>query len=169
MPQRLSELTEQQKRCLRFVHQGLTSKEIALQLATTSGVIDNYIQAAVQKLGALNRREAARLLAAKEETMVQQLHLQPEPLADPPKSATLDLSPPEPELVAVPDPHRNNTGKLTGLWSKVWSWLLHHIGGPPHDLSKAETFRSILWTALATTGVLACIITVSAWLNYRAS
>ncbi|NWK94348.1 LuxR family transcriptional regulator [Sphingobium lactosutens] len=169
MPQRLAELTEQQKRCLRFVHQGLTSKEIALRLATTPGVIDNYVQAAVQKLGALNRREAARLLAAMEEPVVQQLHLQPEPLAEPPKSATLDVSPPMPERVAKPDAQRGVRGSLTGLWIAVWTWFLHHIGGPPHDLNKAETIRSILWTALATTGVLACIITVSAWLNYKAT
>lgn len=59
-------LSEQQKACLRLVHQGLRTKEIApiVQLAPAS--IDTYIRQAMIQLGTRDRREAARILVQSE-------------------------------------------------------------------------------------------------------
>ena len=61
-------LSEQQKACLRLVHRGLRTKEIApiVQLAPAS--IDTYIRQAMIQLGTRDRREAARMLVEFEAT-----------------------------------------------------------------------------------------------------
>lgn len=156
MAQRGAELTEQQRRCLEYVHQGLTSKEIARQLSTTAGVIDNYILTASQKLGAANRREAARMLAAMQQDVVQRLHVQPEAVAEPQKSTDVEQMPADPE---TPEP-------MDRSWAwRTLIWLAHRIGGPRHDLNRLHTLRAILWTALTTSGILAAMITTGYWLN----
>ena len=56
-------LTNGQIECLRFVRDGLSSKEIALRLGRQKAAIDDRIERAVAALGAENRKTAARWLA----------------------------------------------------------------------------------------------------------
>lgn len=124
MPQ-MAELSEQQKKCLRLVGQGLTSKEIAPLLNTTPGVVDNYINAAMGKMGLTNRREAARVLSEQENPMVQQLHMQPEAIAQP----------------SLPDDNGSRIGE--GHWRFATLLGLPPIGGRHNDLKKGQRLLAI--------------------------
>lgn len=68
-------LSEGQKVCLRLVARGMSSKEIAQQIGLSHQTVDTYVKGALPKLGASNRREAARLFAALEHS--QKLEPQP--------------------------------------------------------------------------------------------
>jgi DNA-binding CsgD family transcriptional regulator len=76
-PSLFETLSPRERDCLRLVAQGLTSKMIAARLAPagddpaarlSTHTVDGYIKTAVGKLGAADRRDAARLLAAHEGT-----------------------------------------------------------------------------------------------------
>ena len=60
-------LSMRQSDCLRLVAEGFTSKEIARELGISPSTVDNHIKAAVDRLGARNRTDAARLVATREE------------------------------------------------------------------------------------------------------
>jgi DNA-binding CsgD family transcriptional regulator len=62
-PDRIAQLTEQQRRCLRLVFAHLTSKEISPHLGMEPASVDQQIKSAVRVLGASDRRAAARMLA----------------------------------------------------------------------------------------------------------
>lgn len=140
---RVSELTEQQKKCLRFVYEGLTSKQIAPILETTPGVVDNYINAALSKLAITSRREAARILIAHEKDMVQQLHLQSETLA---------------ETIEAPD-QQGRVG-VEDL-SLVSLFNLPPVGGEENDLPISQRILALsrigLFAALAVLGATVII------------
>lgn len=53
-------LTERQRQCMELVDQGYSSKQIARSLGISPSTVDNHIHAAVVKLGATTRQEAAR-------------------------------------------------------------------------------------------------------------
>jgi DNA-binding CsgD family transcriptional regulator len=57
-------LSEGQKTCLRLVARGMSSKEIARETGLRPQTVDTYLKAALSRLDAPNRREAARMLAA---------------------------------------------------------------------------------------------------------
>lgn len=59
-------LTESQKICLRHVARGLTSKEIALETGLSPQTVDTYLKSAMARLGAENRRDAARRMLESE-------------------------------------------------------------------------------------------------------
>jgi DNA-binding CsgD family transcriptional regulator len=61
------ELTPRERECLILVGRGRSSKEIALELHIAPKTVDKYVEIAVQKLRASNRREAARVLADREQ------------------------------------------------------------------------------------------------------
>lgn len=61
-------VSPRQRECLRLVYRRRTSKEIALELGLGIGTVDTYIGEAVAALRARNRRHAAELLHASEET-----------------------------------------------------------------------------------------------------
>lgn len=63
---RVARLSERQTAILRLVHQHLQSKEIARHLGIGRRTVDKHIAAAMLHLGAANRRDAARALAATE-------------------------------------------------------------------------------------------------------
>jgi DNA-binding CsgD family transcriptional regulator len=67
-PDRISQLTEQQRLCLQLVYSHLTSKEIAWHLGMEPVSIDQDIKAAVRVLGARDRRDAAQILAEHEKS-----------------------------------------------------------------------------------------------------
>jgi DNA-binding CsgD family transcriptional regulator len=60
-------LSEGQKNCLRLVAKGMSSKEIAKETGLTPQTVDTYVKASISRLGASNRREAARALLAWEQ------------------------------------------------------------------------------------------------------
>jgi DNA-binding CsgD family transcriptional regulator len=63
----IDRLTPTQKFCLRMVLLRHSSKDIARELDSSPHTIDNHIKAAVARLGAENRFEAARMLSEYEE------------------------------------------------------------------------------------------------------
>ena len=56
-------LSDGQKACLRLVGRGHSSKEIAIATKLSPQTVDTYIKVAIARLGAQNRRDAARILA----------------------------------------------------------------------------------------------------------
>lgn len=60
---------------------GLSSKEIAIELGLSPQTVDTYLKVAIGRLGAANRRDAARRFAALEES--QKSGSQSRPVAEP--------------------------------------------------------------------------------------
>jgi len=60
--QQVYALSLRQRQCMTLVAKGFTSKEIAKDLALSPSTVDNHIRAVVDRLGAANRIEAARLI-----------------------------------------------------------------------------------------------------------
>lgn len=108
-------LSESQKTCLRLVGRGMVSKEIAIETGLSPQTVDTYIKIAINRLGASDRRDAARIRARWE--------------------ASQDLgSPPGGVAVAA-----IATDQETAAGGRGWSdWLLPPpVGGRPNDLSPA--------------------------------
>lgn len=82
---RIAQLTPRERDCLRLVGRALSSKEIAIELGLSPFTVDEYIRSAVAKIGARNRREAARLLDLEERSKSPPEKLGDEPprLAEP--------------------------------------------------------------------------------------
>lgn len=160
MPGTINELTDSQKRCLDLAARHLTSKQIAIETGLSPMTVDQYFSRAAAVLGVTNRREAVRIyLELLAELPFKEPEFKPEAVV--PLSNLTEQKPPQAEA----DPAKHSW--LT-ICSKALRKLTGYFGGAPHDLNKLETIRAILWTALIATGVLTSIITVSAWLNYRA-
>ena len=68
----LTLLTPRERDCLRLVGRGLQTKEIAVALGLAPDTVDEYIGTARLKLGAANRRIAARQLLAAEGLVLPQ-------------------------------------------------------------------------------------------------
>ncbi len=153
-------LSDVQKRCLTLVALNRTSKEIAIEVGLSPMTVDQYLSRATAMLGAANRRDAARIFIQNESAdPFKQSEFKPGVVVEPQNSANVELTQTETET----PPHRRLT-----LLDEALRWLIGRFGGAPHDLTKLETVRAILWTALAATGILAAIITIGAWLNYQA-
>ena len=58
-------LTDRERQVLRMAGDGVSSAEIAQQLALSEGTVRNYLSEAISKLGAANRVEAARIARTK--------------------------------------------------------------------------------------------------------
>jgi DNA-binding CsgD family transcriptional regulator len=58
-----SRLSESQKNCLRLVGRGMSTKEISIETGLSPQTVDTYVKTAMNRLGATNRRDAARALA----------------------------------------------------------------------------------------------------------
>lgn len=61
-------LSDNQKVCLRLVAQNMTSKEVAQRTGLSFHTVDTYLKGALVKLGASNRRDAARMLLEYEQS-----------------------------------------------------------------------------------------------------
>ncbi len=81
------DLTDSEKACLRGVAKGMSSKEIARETGLTPNTVDTYIKSARSRLGATNRRAAAREFARSE--VSQNLRSPPPAVAPPQKTADL--------------------------------------------------------------------------------
>ncbi len=118
-------LSDRQRTCLRLVGRGMSSKEIAHEVGLSPQTVDTYIKAAMAKLGAGNRRDAARLLEAHE--LSQQL-------GSPPGAIAMNAAPAD-QAVAT-----GGGGRL--------DWLLPPpVGGKSNDLSAAERTFAVLKVA----------------------
>jgi two-component system, NarL family, response regulator DesR len=58
-------LTERERQVLRLAGEGMASSDIATELSLSEGTVRNYLSEAINKMGAANRVEAARLARAK--------------------------------------------------------------------------------------------------------
>ena len=58
-------LTDRERQVLRLASEGRTGAEIASQVHLSEGTIRNYLSEAINKLGASNRVEAARIARQK--------------------------------------------------------------------------------------------------------
>ena len=62
-------LTPRERECLRLVYEHLSSKEIGRQLGISKHTVDTHVDKARQRLGAQDRYDAARRVAAFERTL----------------------------------------------------------------------------------------------------
>ena len=140
MPDSITSLPEGQKACLRLVAQGMSSKEIAKALDLTPQTVDTYLKASMSRLGASNRRDAARMLAAAEAS--QKLGSPPPTLAEP--------------LPA--DDQAGATGETGWL-----SWVRPPpVGGGFHDLSWSQkTYQALLVAMISTAVVVALALLIA--------
>jgi DNA-binding CsgD family transcriptional regulator len=65
--QRVSELTDKQRDCLRLVSQNYSSKEIGRKLGVSPFAVDQRLRIAIRNLDVSNRFEAARMLTSVEQ------------------------------------------------------------------------------------------------------
>jgi len=170
----LSKLDENQKLCLRLVHQGYTSKQIAQQTHLSAGTVDQYIFRANAILGVTDRREAARQLAAAEhEDQLKRSQLKSEDLAGVMKAAFMQGQ--GDPLPAIP------AQSIDGLTSRIASKGSNHsfaimlkramavVGGRPHELNFRQKLLATSWVALATGGTLSALVAIGYWLNHLMS
>ncbi len=90
-------LSPQQLKCLRLVAKGWGTPEIAHELHLAESTVNSYIAGAVTKLGAVNRRRAAAILAEAEHAENPPEKLLDENLRVDP----ISLSPPSPTSARV--------------------------------------------------------------------
>jgi DNA-binding CsgD family transcriptional regulator len=90
--ERIARLTAGQRACLRLVHERLTSKDIARELAISPHTVDQRLRQAIEILGVSSRVEAARAFAAQESDAYQSLIYQTPYIADDAGPAPLPLS-----------------------------------------------------------------------------
>ena len=132
MPESSTTLPEGQKACLRLVAQGMSSKEIAKALDLTPQTVDTYLKASMSRLGASNRREAARIFLADEAS---------QKLGSP--SAAIADAEPEPDQ-----------GGAAGGSARL-NWVrLPPVGGGFHDLSWSQKTYYALQVAVISTAVV---------------
>ena len=80
--EQIARLTPGQRACLRLVHERLTSKDIARELAISPHTVDQRLRQAIEILGVSSRVEAARAFAAQEGAPYQSLIYQTPYIAD---------------------------------------------------------------------------------------
>ena len=133
-------LSEGQKACLRLVAQGMSSKEIAKALGLTPQTVDTYVKTSMARLGASNRREAARMLLAQEASRKS-------------GSPTAGLAD------AVSDAEQLASTGTTG-WL---SWVRPPpVGGGFHDLSWSQkTFGALQVAVISTAVVIALALAIA--------
>lgn len=154
MENRLDQISQTQRACLRLVAQNLSSKEIAQTTGLSPQTVDQYLSRAAVALGVSNRREAARRFAELEaqsgaETFRQSEFKSP-PLAEPQESVTL----------ALPDDQKGAPRTI----ARFVKWL-PPIGGRRHDLDRIGTVYAILKLSLVTMAAATAIIVCVIWLT----
>lgn len=122
-----NELSDSQKACLRLVAQGMSSKEIAIELSLSPSTVDTYIKHAMSRLGASNRREAARKYM--ENGLPQNFGSQPERLAEALLAAENGAQPVQVDPVS-------REGQSLG-WRAI---LPPPVGGKLNDRSASQRF-----------------------------
>lgn len=155
--ERIEQLTEAQRECLRLVGTMHSSKEIAVKLGVSPSAVDKRLERAVQSLGVGTRFAAARLLAENEAPVVS------ERLASEPFDVTS-----EDQSVLAPRPR--------GLWRIANSVV--GLGddastvGPRNRLTRAQRVAAILGLVLALSLSMMILLNIAQTLstliaNYR--
>lgn len=148
------DLTEQQRRCLRLVARGMSSKEIAIALRLSPHTVDRYLQLAKEKLGAGNRREAAKQLEAYEASpQYKEFIYYSEAVAAVHPSVIVEEEEPEghpgSETNRVDDDSvRTNSGMDMKARLKLVAGLAFPIGGRTNDLGTAHRITAIMRLSL---------------------
>ncbi|MHA6717874.1 helix-turn-helix domain-containing protein [Sphingomonas sp. RS6] len=132
----IDQLNERHKACLRLVGKGMTSKEIAQNTGLSPSSVDTYIKHAMARLGASNRREAARMFGHFEAS--QKLGSPSEPVAP------LPAMPAQPSVSEPPE--RRNLLQLPPL------------GGTVNDLSALQKSARIIQVVIVGTTVALAVI-----------
>jgi DNA-binding CsgD family transcriptional regulator len=133
-------LSEGQKACLRLVAKGMSSKEIAKALGLTPQTVDTYVKVSMARIGASNRREAARMLVAAEASL---------------KSG----SPP----AGLADRHAERD-QLASTGTTGWlSWVRPPpVGGGFHDLNWSQkTYQALLVALISASIVIALALAIA--------
>jgi DNA-binding CsgD family transcriptional regulator len=133
-------LSEGQKACLRLVAKGMSSKEIAKALGLTPQTVDTYVKVSMARVGASNRREAARMLVAAE--------------------ASLKSGSPPGDL-AERDPGGD---QLAATGTTGWlSWVRPPpVGGGFHDLNWSQkTYQALLVAVISASVVIALALLIA--------
>lgn len=123
-------LSNRERECLRLVASGLQTKEIAAELRLAPDTVDEYIAGARLKLGAPNRRAAARLFAATDGT--------PQPQGEVPSGVSGEVAA-APSAVVAQEPSRPS-----------WPWPLRRPGEVDVRLGVGPR---LLWILLITIGL----------------
>jgi DNA-binding CsgD family transcriptional regulator len=123
---RLDLLTDTQKDLLRFVQDGLTSKEIAQRLGGSHHTVNADIAAAVRLLGLRSRMQAAALLAARDAGGSYEPSYEPAAIVD---GAAMVLPPAQgkgPETgFPLPIPTSGRPTNTLTIWQKaLWIFAL---------------------------------------------
>ncbi|MEJ7933913.1 helix-turn-helix transcriptional regulator [Sphingobium sp. AN558] len=122
---RISQLSDMQRQCLRLAAEGRSSKEIGPMLGLSHNTVDQYLHRARVILGADNRREAARIFTEIESIVAfKRLELKSCDIAKPPFSA----------ISEAPAEQSGSPPKLLGLPPR---------GGQPNDLSSHHRLIAI--------------------------
>ena len=145
-------LTEGQKACLRLVDQLLTSKEIGRKLNISHFTVDQRLDVAREKLGAKDRKEAARIFAAMEAgELSERLVYEP---------SDVDMAENPAKLAGSNNSYGDysrNTNHQAGRWvlfdrvdseGNLIQLTMPKLGGGDHDLSRIEVAVAIIKTAL---------------------
>lgn len=120
----LDRLSDRQRECLAYVGGGLTSKQIAREIGLHPKTVDHHIAAAVERLNAKNRTEAAGI--------IRRSHDRPSVAVA--ENAAMPLPPAAPEeeaLIVRPSP------------SHVTSFLLP-LGGARNELDWRARIRAMV-------------------------
>jgi DNA-binding CsgD family transcriptional regulator len=134
------QLSEGQKNCLRLVAQGMSSKEIAKQTGLTPQTVDTYLKASLPRLGASNRREAARLFLAWE--------------------AAKNGDAPSESLVSTDEQRAESDGSTTRKWSDLIK--LPPIGGVVNELGWAQkTVQALQVAVVAAATIIALTLAMA--------
>jgi DNA-binding CsgD family transcriptional regulator len=128
-------LSEGQKNCLRLVAQGMSSKEIAKQTGLTPQTVDTYLKASLPRLGASNRREAARLFLAWEAASAAGLPVDP--------------------LASPSDPAADSDLPARTGWNRLLN--LPPLGGKVNDLGWAQKTVQALQVAVVAAATIVAL------------
>lgn len=166
-------LTGRERECLRLVHRGYESKEIALQLGISADRVNKIIGRAKQKHGASRRAIAARILCdAEEATGLGPTHsIGGLPMGVAPDAALLpmDLTNSEGAQESSGHGEAEPTDAVQPFPSSPVKLILplRTIGRPFNELSKRSTLITIALIALGavvTAGAAASLLRTINWL-----
>lgn len=147
--QRFSDITASMAVCLRLVAHGMSSKEIAQETGLSWQTVDTYLKQAMARLGASNRREAARLFVAWENGG---------------NPSSQKSEPPLPALGSPPEAAAQ-TGSTDG-GSAASPRILPPVGGSLNDLSwDQKTIKAMQVAGLGVAVVIALALAMAGLLQ----
>ncbi len=146
-------LTARERECLRLVLTLQESKRIAPELGLTAGTVDQYLKSAARKLGVSGRREAADLLRAHEQGLLQNSEFQPSPIAEPAEPAGKGDAANEAAIGQAMELREDRATFTLGPKQGTWGTTLLGggiTGGNPNALGPARRLLMIArWTVLS--------------------